>query len=93
MISGGSSGRSSQRHHPNSASQIRVKTLVLATPPCARTHSAARTMWGASGWSPASLSATTYPSTVVERSPGPPWKVAQAPSACCRERMNRAAAV
>ena len=48
-----------------------------------------RAMCGASAGSPASRSAT-HASTVVDRSPGPPSKVAQVPSARCWERIQRA---
>ena len=49
-------------------------------------------MWAASGRSPASRSAT-YASTVVDRSPSPPRKFAQVPSARCTDLIHRAAAV
>lgn len=89
--SGGSSGRWSQLHQPKRASQIRVNTRAEAIPPWARIQAEARAMCGASGGSPASRRAT-YASMVAESSGGPPWKVAQVPSACCSPRMNRAAA-
>ena len=72
MTSGGITGRSSQDHRPDRASQILVKTRVAVTPPWPVIQPAARRhVLGASGSSPASRSAT-YASTVVDRSPGPP---------------------
>ena len=59
---------------------------------CRSTNCGAFAMCGASGGSPASRSAT-YASTVVDRSPGPPWKVAQVPSSRCCERIQRAASL
>ncbi len=91
ISSGGSSGRSSHFHQPKRASQIRVNTRLAAIPPCSLTHPAARAMCGSSGRSPARRRAT-YASMVAERSPGPPWKVAQVPSPSCSPRMKRPAA-
>jgi hypothetical protein len=70
---------------------MRVKTRVRSMPPASRTKAAASRMCAASGGSPTSRSAT-YASTVVERSPGPPWKVAHVPSWRCLERIQRAVA-
>src|SRR5262245_10468945 len=89
MISGGITGSSSQDHRPDKASQILVKTRVAVTPPWLVIQSAARFMCAASGSSPASLSAT-YASTVVDRSPGRPEKLAQVPSSRCCERIQTA---
>ena len=71
IISGGSSGQSSQDHKPKSDSHIRVNTRLDSTPPLARTNSAAARRCGSSSSSPASRSAT-HASTVVDRSAGPP---------------------
>ena len=90
MISAGSTGRSSQSQAPSMASQIRVKTRLAATPPSARIHAAAACMWSAAAGSPARRRAT-YASMVVDRSPGPPKKVAQVPSGLWLDRIHRAA--
>src|SRR5918995_2909299 len=91
ITSGGSAGRSSHDHWPTTASQIRVKTRVASIPPCWRMKRRAPARWGASAGAPASRSAT-YASTVVDRSPGPPWKFAHVPSSRWRRRIQPAAA-
>jgi hypothetical protein len=58
MISGGITGRSSQSHRPNSASQMRVNTRLRSTPPAPRTQAAVLRMCSASSGSPARRSAT-----------------------------------
>jgi len=58
MISIGMTGTARQGTMPNSASVVRVKTLLCAAPPWPRIASRARTMWGASAASPIMRSAT-----------------------------------
>ncbi len=72
-------GTASHDQSAISESHIRVKTRLVSTPPASRMKVAARRMWSAWAGSPASRSAT-YASTDVERSAGPPWKVAHDPS-------------
>ena len=57
---------------PNSASRIRVNTLAVPAPPCARIASRAVRMCAASGASPASFSAK-YAFTLALMLNAPPW--------------------
>ncbi len=57
MISTGITGVARQGTWPNSASWMRVNTLLRSAPPIARMHARARAMCGASGASPIAFSA------------------------------------
>ncbi len=85
------SGRSSQDHKPNSDNQIRVNTRLFLDAASAAHELGRAAMCGASGESPANRNAT-HASTVVDRSPGPPWKYRPGAVARCCERIQRARA-
>ncbi|CAM5334044.1 hypothetical protein SALBM135S_05571 [Streptomyces alboniger] len=58
IVSGGTANSLSQLHQPNSESQMRVVTRAAPMPPCARIHSALRSMCGSLAPCPASRSPT-----------------------------------